>query len=1207
MISKIKSFLSILLILLFNLPVYAAPSGGSVVHGQAEITHNGSNTTINQGSNSAIINWDSFDINKGESVHFNQNSSSSVVLNRVTSGIPTNIFGNLSANGNVFVLNQAGVLVGNGASINTHSFLAGAASINDKDFINGRYNFYNASGSVINNGNIKVQNGGYAVLLGKNVENNGLITAKLGKIYLSSGETFRLDMSGRDLIGVAIEKGSDTSTTKNNGKLHAEGGIVVMTAKNASNIIRQAVNNTGVIDASSISYKGGKVILGAENAEVLNSGEINVSSQTESAGSINVKGEKVVNSGLLSADGLNGGNINLYADKLLQIYNSSIIQANAFGYGNGGNIYLISPGRAESYYGAKIEANSIYGKGGFIELSGHKSVYAFSDFNTKSIFGSYGVFLLDPSDMFIGNYAELKEKENNKVSDDGKTYVDIKWLNNMLSKSNVSLKTLKGNGKGDITLNSGAAVTASNGLTLNAANDIHLLGTIDIGDLILKAGNDISGNNAVNVAGNIDIMSSNGNIQLTKLNIKGISKYSAVKGNVSLVGDNIGVINQIRGKTVGVEVTSETSLIGDNTVDKRANIVGDEISLKSAGDILVSVDTKNLSAESKKMLDISNFTREEVVLMKYLGSSDSKYSQIYGKINLTNTPQGVLSDGLSIESEYGTIFAENRLDDIKKMNIKLDANIIHFKENKSNVLNVDNSLIIGTAHKYVFENQGDITVDIQGDISNMPLTRSGLSVISRKGKVKTITPINARFFSAEAYGDIFVESSLLGGISLISKNGNIKFTSGILNIPDVTKPNKTVGNINIPDIPGLPEIPDIEIPDIEIPDTIDTDVIVRGLKALNGTIDVTLKGAGNLYISDAASKNPIKINLNSADIVSISGSGERALNLDIKNGVKNAYTLDLANNQDIIVKTNNKNYKELMLKTSGTIDYADLSQVTVTDKIHLEADNVKGNKAVTLKSGNEIFLDIKNDSSKFILDTKFIDLNGGNLNIELTKDSTLKDLNSDKLAGNIYGELNLTSKNKITLLGTLYAKEINLSTKQFIFGTLPDQNVKETIGIINGGKITLVSTDDIRGIGKISGDNVNITSNRIGFDAPLLVLANYASFTSTANKTKPSDTLINVNNNNWIYGYRTYYFNTSGQGKSFIGGRLVNYAVNQGFRDALTYGKLPIEDSNIDKVDGDYLIESTRKISNKELITVEKIQVEKISHINKKNKHIELK
>ena len=250
MISKIKYYTAVILVFLFNIPVYAAPNGANVVHGNVNISQSGSNTIINQNTDKAIINWNSFDVNKGESVLFNQNSSSSIILNRVTNGLPTNIFGNISANGNVFILNQAGVLVGNGASINTNSFLAGAANINDNDFIAGKYNFYGAQGNVINNGSIKVQDGGYAVLMGKNVENNGLISAKLGKIYLSSGETFRMDMSGNDLIGVEVEKGITDAYISNTGYIKAEGGTIIMTAKNASDVIRQAVNNTGVIDAS---------------------------------------------------------------------------------------------------------------------------------------------------------------------------------------------------------------------------------------------------------------------------------------------------------------------------------------------------------------------------------------------------------------------------------------------------------------------------------------------------------------------------------------------------------------------------------------------------------------------------------------------------------------------------------------------------------------------------------------------------------------------------------------------------------------------------------------------------------------------------------------------------------------------------------------------------------------------------------------------
>ena len=688
MISKIKYYTAVILVFLFNIPVYAAPNGANVVHGNVNISQSGSNTIINQNTDKAIINWNSFDVNKGESVLFNQNSSSSIILNRVTNGLPTNIFGNISANGNVFILNQAGVLVGNGASINTNSFLAGAANINDNDFIAGKYNFYGAQGNVINNGSIKVQDGGYAVLIGKNVENNGLISAKLGKIYLSSGETFRMDMSGNDLIGVEVEKGITDAYISNTGHIQAEGGTIIMTAKNASDVIRQAVNNTGVIDASSISYKGGKVILGAENGQVINDGEINVSSKSDEGGSIELKAEHIINNGLVYANGLNGGLINMLSSDLLKIGSSSIIQANSFGFGNGGNIKLISQKRAESHKGALIEAGSIYGSGGFIELSGYDSVYAFGNFNTKSLYGVYGQFLLDPSNMFIGNYSNLADNENNQVSSDGNTYIDITWLNNMLNTSNVSLQTLQGNGLGDITLNAGVTLTGTNGLTLDAANNISLLGNIDgLSALTLNAGGSITGNNNITV-GDISANALN-NILLTKLNVTGKSSYVSSTGDVNLVGDSIGLITNITGQKVGIEVTGTGNGISmDASVGTdKAAVTGQEIIVKADGAINVSVDTESLSAESvSDSLGITNLNRDTTILVKYFGGKTSTYTQNNGVIDLSYIPENAIGQDLTISSVYGTVQAVDRLEALKQYTgLKINANAIHFIENNNNL------------------------------------------------------------------------------------------------------------------------------------------------------------------------------------------------------------------------------------------------------------------------------------------------------------------------------------------------------------------------------------------------------------------------------------------------------------------------------------------------------------------------------------------
>src|SRR5262245_50154721 len=88
----------------------AGPNGGTVVGGGATIQGQGTaSVTVTQTTPRAIINWQSFDIGKGEATRFNQPDSSSVALNRVTGGLgPSQIDGLLSANGRVFVINRDG-------------------------------------------------------------------------------------------------------------------------------------------------------------------------------------------------------------------------------------------------------------------------------------------------------------------------------------------------------------------------------------------------------------------------------------------------------------------------------------------------------------------------------------------------------------------------------------------------------------------------------------------------------------------------------------------------------------------------------------------------------------------------------------------------------------------------------------------------------------------------------------------------------------------------------------------------------------------------------------------------------------------------------------------------------------------------------------------------------------------------------------------
>ena len=117
---------------------YALPSGGSVAAGAATLSSGANTLTVNQSSQNAVLNWQSFSIAQGEAVRFAQPNSSSVALNRVTGPDPSSILGSLSANGKVFLVNPNGILFGANAQVNVGGLVASTLNISDADFMAAR-------------------------------------------------------------------------------------------------------------------------------------------------------------------------------------------------------------------------------------------------------------------------------------------------------------------------------------------------------------------------------------------------------------------------------------------------------------------------------------------------------------------------------------------------------------------------------------------------------------------------------------------------------------------------------------------------------------------------------------------------------------------------------------------------------------------------------------------------------------------------------------------------------------------------------------------------------------------------------------------------------------------------------------------------------------------------------------------------------------
>ncbi|HAJ56732.1 MAG TPA: hypothetical protein DCL35_03055, partial [Candidatus Omnitrophica bacterium] len=383
-LAKIKKALSAFFVLaaFTALPfrAFALPEGENIVAGSAAFDRSTTDhLEVTTSTDKTIINYDSFSIAEKQSVNFNQPTANSITLNRVIGTSPSEIFGALTSNGRLFVINTNGVLFGPNSRVDAPALVASTLDISDEDFLNGNYNFFKSGENafLVNQGNITVRNGGYVCLLSQGIENQGAIIANLGTVVLASGEKMTLALDDAGDISVVIDEavtgavfGPDGNTLKsaitNSGSIFADGGKILLTAKVLNGVFDKAINNTGIIQANSVVEHNGVIELVAEGAPVVNTGTI-------SAGEVIISAPDTsyVNIGKVTANGSqdlpDGGKIAIEAGAILQ---QGLISANSFEAGNAGQVSLVSEVSTILDDGSVTEAMAlgIIGNGGKITI-----------------------------------------------------------------------------------------------------------------------------------------------------------------------------------------------------------------------------------------------------------------------------------------------------------------------------------------------------------------------------------------------------------------------------------------------------------------------------------------------------------------------------------------------------------------------------------------------------------------------------------------------------------------------------------------------------------------------------------------------------------------------------------------------------------------------------------------------------------------------
>lgn len=273
--------------------VYAStqdfPQNSTVVVGRASVTQTENKMTINQETPTTQIDWKSFDIGKNKEVEFQQPSTSAVAYNRVTGGNASQIQGKLKANGKVYLANPNGVIITKEAEINVAGLFATTKDLEQiSEKGNGNSNSYQftrktkdgqvpkegqvvTEGQVINKGKIKAKD--FVVLNGDEVINEGEIDAtNNGKVYLSSGDNFTFTLLPDSGISVALEDNAVRGIVKNEGIIKA--GDITLNAKGRNQALDSLVVNNGVLEATKVSNRNGKVVLSAGNVELNNKSDI---------------------------------------------------------------------------------------------------------------------------------------------------------------------------------------------------------------------------------------------------------------------------------------------------------------------------------------------------------------------------------------------------------------------------------------------------------------------------------------------------------------------------------------------------------------------------------------------------------------------------------------------------------------------------------------------------------------------------------------------------------------------------------------------------------------------------------------------------------------------------------------------------------------------------------------------------------------------
>jgi len=683
----------------------AQPSGAQAIHGQASLSQQGANllvTTQNgAGTSHSAINWQSFSVPGGSTTHFQQPNAASLSINRVMGNNPSAIFGTLSSNGRLVLVNPSGIAVGAGAVVDTAGFTASTLRMSDADALAGRLVFGGdglASGALSVDGKILARSGD-VVLIGTNLQvgSGALVQSPSGATILAAGQ--KVELTGRGLEGIRMELQAPSDQALNLGTLQGD----------AVGIFAGQLKHSGLIRATGVSTEGGKVVLkGLETADI--SGRV-TASKGDQGGQVHATASKVMlrSGAVIDVSGERGGGEALigggWQGKDGRVSNAvetlveagATIKADATASGNGGTIVAWSDGSTRVYGSLSARGGAESGDGGNIETSGHYLDMQ-GQVDTRAPNGSTGNLLLDPTSVYIA--ANLINATTAGMSGIDQTttgpvftptgtvqdsFVSTSSLTGLLASTSVTVQTANasGTGAGFIKVVDSVSWSSGNQLTLSADTDILIDAAITsagTGPLSLRAKGNITQTAAISVPGLLAISDFNTVTLNHSDNAVGtLAGYAGAGQNFSFTNASaldVGTVAGSFGVGAGWNNVSLTALSGDLSISDTVYGVN-----AGTGTASLSASSGSVTQASGAKITTSALTVSAANSISLSAGSNAvqsfsatQTSSAGGAISFANNPGGQWSLGAVTQNALAP--SSVTISSAAGQNISVDGNVV---------------------------------------------------------------------------------------------------------------------------------------------------------------------------------------------------------------------------------------------------------------------------------------------------------------------------------------------------------------------------------------------------------------------------------------------------------------------------------------------------------------------------------------------------